>query len=419
MSRYLRAATGVLVSALVLAGISIAAPTDASAEVVFSELSGEFGVEGRWFPRNPLHDGQTPNGASFFVEPELYVENENGYGLTLTPFFRYDSADPNRTHADLREAYALLFGQAGDGEWELRLGFDKVFWGVAESHHLIDIINQTDVIEDPDQEEKLGQPMAHATWLADFGVLEAFVMPYFRERTFQARSGRLRNTLVVDTDQTSYESAAGRQHVDLAARYSHTVDIFDFGLSIFDGTSRAPTLTLGLDRGGSLVLVPTYDQVRQYSLDMQATTGAWLLKLEAAWRDGEKDRALIEDDYGALVAGVEYSFYGVFDSDADLGLIAELLFDERDDQATNPFENDVFAAVRLALNDVESTELLAGVIRDLNQPTSTAFVEANRRIDDNWTAGLEGTAFLEVDDADVQFPLRRDNVLELTATYNF
>ncbi|MBT6440995.1 MAG: hypothetical protein HOK61_01100 [Alphaproteobacteria bacterium] len=165
--------------------------------------------------------------------------------------------------------------------------------------------------------------------------------------------------------------------------------------------------------------MPTYDQVRQYSLDMQATTGSWLLKLEAAWRDGEKDRALIEDDYGALVAGVEYSFYGVFDSDADLGLIGELLFDDRDDRATNPFENDIFGAVRLALNDVESTELLAGVIRDLNQSTSTAFVEANRRIDDNWSVGLEGTAFLNVDDADVQFPLRRDNVLELTATYNF
>ena len=404
---------------LVTVGAMALAALGARAEPVFSELTGELGMEGRWFPSSPLHEGQRPNGLSFYAEPELYLEDEDGHALVVAPFFRYDTADARRTHWDLREAYGLFFGELEDGEWELRIGFDKVFWGVAESRHLVDIINQTDLIEDPDQEEKLGQPMIHGTWVADHGVLEAFLLPYFRDRTFQGRGGRLRNTFVVDTDQTTYESSAGRHHMDIALRYSNTIDIFDFGLAVFDGTNRAPTLSLGLDRNGGVALIPTYEQIRQFSVDAQATTGPWLLKLEAYWRDGEKDRAAIEDDYGAFVTGFEYTLYGIWESDADLGFIGELLVDERDDRALSPFENDIFAAVRLALNDVESTELLAGAIQDLNQSSRTFFVEASRRIDDNWSVELAGTAFLEVDDADVQFPLRRDHVIELTTSYNF
>ena len=41
----------------------------------------------------------------------------------------------------------------------LLVGAAKVFWGTAESRHLVDIINQTDAVEDIDEEDKLGQPM--------------------------------------------------------------------------------------------------------------------------------------------------------------------------------------------------------------------------------------------------------------------
>ncbi|MCY3664035.1 MAG: hypothetical protein OXH81_00105 [Gemmatimonadetes bacterium] len=58
--------------------------------------------------------------------PELYLEDAEGRSLTLAPFFRYDNADPRRTHAGLRQAYLLLFGEIGEGEWELRVGVDQV-----------------------------------------------------------------------------------------------------------------------------------------------------------------------------------------------------------------------------------------------------------------------------------------------------
>ena len=128
--------------ALFLGGLMfMAAP--AGAETVFHELSGRFTLEGRYFPQSSIQSGQREQSVSVVAEPEAYLENEAGEGLLFKPFLRYDSADARRTHWDIREAYGLFFGEFEDSEWELRAGIDKVFWGVTESRHLVDIVNQT------------------------------------------------------------------------------------------------------------------------------------------------------------------------------------------------------------------------------------------------------------------------------------
>ncbi|MBT3629022.1 MAG: hypothetical protein HN527_13065 [Rhodospirillaceae bacterium] len=395
----------------------MAAP--AGAETVFHELSGRFTLEGRYFPQSSIQSGQREQSVSVVAEPEAYLENEAGEGLLFKPFLRYDSADARRTHWDIREAYGLFFGEFEDSEWELRAGIDKVFWGVAESRHLVDVINQTDLVEAPDQEEKLGQPMVHATWLNDYGAFEAFALPYFRKRTFQGRAGRLRTALQVDGEQTSYESAAKQHHLDLAARYSHSIGALDFGLAWFEGTNRSPAFSIGLDSGGSPVLLPFYEQMRQISLDAQVTTGAWLLKFESFWRDGERNALSLEEDYFALVGGFEHTWYGMLGGDTDLGLLLEFLYDDRGERSTAVTEGDVFSAVRLAFNDEASTDILFGIMQDLDKPTRSLFFEANRRLSDNLSLGVEGTAFLNVDDNDGQFSLRRDSFLQLDLTYHF
>lgn len=175
------------------------------------EVSGRVGLESRWYYRDGAHPGQRSHASGVVVEPRLYAEDEEGRSVTLAPFFRYDAGDSHRAHFDVREAYFLLFGEVGDGEWELRLGADRVFWGVAESRHLVDIVNQTDLIENPNEEAKLGQLMAHLTWSAEWGVAEVFALPYHRERTYPGRDGRLRDELVVDDKRVSYESSKLRR----------------------------------------------------------------------------------------------------------------------------------------------------------------------------------------------------------------
>lgn len=400
---------------------ALALATDAGAGnwIDYHEFSGRVSAEDRWYPQPAAHSGQRAHALGFVVEPKLYLEDEKNRSLTFEMFYRYDSADPHRTHADLRAAYLLLFGETGDGEWELRAGVDRVFWGVAESRHLVDIVNQTDFVEHPNEETKLGQPMVHLTWSGDWGVAELFGLPYHRARTFPGRRGRLRTPFVVDNDRVSYESAAGEWHFDFAVRYSHVLGPLDLGVSVFDGTSREPVMVPAGTPGGVPALVPHYEQIRQFGLDTQITTGPWLLKLEAIRRTGARNRLSREEDYTALVTGFEYTFYSAFGTAADLGLLGEWHRDGRSSGATNQFQSDVFFGMRLGLNDVQGTEMLVSVLADTDYVTRTLVAEASRRISDRWSMELEAVAFLNVDDMDIAYATRRDSFIGLNLIYSF
>ena len=415
------------------AGLALALSGGAAqAADIETEVSSRFSLESRWYPKTALHPGQRSHASGFTAEPEFYAEDEEGRSLTVSPFLRYDSADTNRSHVDLREAFLLLYGEAGDGEWELRLGVDRVTWGVAEVRNLVDIVNQTDLIESPDEKTKLGQFMAHGTWSADWGALELFLMPWHRERTFPGSRGRLRSALVVDEDKTTYESAAEERHLDWAVRYSGSFGPVDLGVSYFDGQSREPALrpaefiTLPVVGPVPTALHPHYEKIRQFGLDAQLTTGPWLLKLEAIRRLDATNRSTPahpfgeKDDYGAWILGGEYAFYSVFDTEAEITLLAEWFWDGRGaERATNAFENDLFLAVRLALNDVESTEFTLSVVQDLDHAGRLFGFEARRRLDDNWSLELEGTVFQDIGWAgDSLYGVRRDSFFGLNLIYN-
>ena len=386
------------------------------------EFSGRLNVESRWFPEASAHAGQRSHASGFVATPQLYLEDAAGRSLTLSPFFRYDNADSRRTHADLREAYLLLFGEIGDGEWELRAGVDQVFWGVTESQHLVDIVNQVDLVEHPAGEAKLGQPMVYLTWSSDWGVMEILGLPYHRVRTFPGQAGRLRLPFVVEDEHVEYESEAEERHVDFAARYSHSFGLLDMGVSAFDGTSREPALKLLLDGSGTPVLGQYYAQIRQFGLDAQLTVGSWLFKLEAIQRTGARN--LREEDYVASVFGGEYTFYSVFGSTVDLSLLGEWNYDGRGRNATpsrspNTLENDLFFAARLAFNDVQSSEIVASMLGDVDRSTRALAVALERRIADRWSVSLESIYLLNIDQAEIHYETRRDSFIDLSLVYNF
>ena len=244
--------------------------------------------------------------------------------------------------------------------------------------------------------------------------MELFALTYHRERTFPGREGRLRPRFVVDDEDVSYESSAEEWRVDLAARYSHSLGPLDLGVSVFDGTSREPCLAClppRLDKKrGELLLVPHYEPIRQFGLDAQLTVESWLFKLEAIHRSGASNQVGREEDYAAFVAGGEYTFNSVFESAVDLGLLAEWNYDRRGNTATNVFDNDVFLAARVALNDVQSTEFIVSLLADAEHSTRSLIFEFNRRLSDRWSLHLEGLFMLAVDRADLtsyQTPPRR------------
>jgi hypothetical protein len=326
---------------------------------------------------------------------------------SIIPYLRYDKTDDERSLADLREAYWAKEGE----EFELLIGVNTVFWGVTESVHLVDIVNQTDAVADIDGEEKLGQPMINLELQRDWGLVSAYVLPYFRERTFAGEDGRLRTPLPVDTDNPQYESSDEENHVDLALRYSHYVGSVDIGVSAFSGTSREARLLPNQD--GS-ELIPFYDQIDQLGLDLQYTGDAWLWKLEAIARETQND------SFNAAVGGFEYTFYQVADSASDVGVLLELQYDGRDDgEPVTLADNDLFAGIRLALNDTQDTAVLAGVGYDLETSETYVNIEADRRLGGDYVLELRARLFTNADQADTSYAIEQDDYLQLQLSRYF
>lgn len=384
-----------------------------SSTTVFAEtqLSVKAAAEYRNFFQNPLNVQQTDNQLSLFVEPEIYYSwNDNLDSITFKAFYRWDNEDDERTHADIRE---LMWLHVGD-DWELRTGIGSVFWGQTESAHLVDVINQTDGVEAIDGEDKLGQPMLNLTLIRDWGNVDLFILPGFRDRTFPGENGRLRPLLTIDTDNPIYQSSDEDNHIDFAARWSHSIDVWELGVSYFKGTSREAAFEATIINE-EIVLQPYYQQISQIGVDLLAVLDSWIYKFEGIYRDTNE-----ADNYFALITGFEYTLVGVFDSVYDIGWLMEYQFDERGKDSLSNGQNDLLFGARWVLNDVDGTEMLIGIIQDLDYSNSqSAFVEASSRIDDNWKWRLDARFFNSSNILDITYNIRKDDHVEFSLEYYF
>ncbi len=210
-----------------------------------------------------------------------------------------------------------------------------------------------------------------------------------------------------------YESDAERWHPDFAVRWSYFTGELDLAVSAFRGTSREPRLVpVTIDDG--FALQPRYDLIDQVSVDAQWTRGATLWKLEAMTRGGHGDRFI------AAVAGVEHTLFGIGPGPADLGLLAELMLDGRDETAPfTSFDNDVFFGARWAFNDSADSSILGGPVIDYETGEVFALLEAERRFSDRWIVALEARAFMNTDPSTPVHTLRRDDFVSLRLSRYF
>lgn len=377
------------------------------------EFFGNISIQDRYFWDLPSDPRQLEhNNISIAFVPEYAHEWDNDrQSLAAKLFFRVDQHDDQRTHWDIRE---LLWSMAAE-EWELKVGIGMEYWAVTEFRRLTDIINQYDEVETPDRKEKLGQPMLNLGWVQDWGTVRLFVLPYFRERTYPGVEGRLRTIPQVDVDNPVYESSKEQNHIDYALRWAHTLAEWDIGLYYFNGTGRDPRLVPGLNSSDEPVLIPHYDLIQQAGLDLQGTFSEWLWKLEVINRSGQGP----DPDFWSASGGLEYTFFGVNESDVDVGLLLEYMWDERGRNATTPFDNDWFIATRLALNDVASSELLAGFVVDASSQAYSLYAQGSRRFGDSWKLDLTARTFRNLTPADPGYSFRNDGYVELNLFYYF
>ncbi len=371
-------------------------------------FTGDINLRADYQTQSALLTEQGGSSASMALTPELYKEWDDGYqSFTFKPFIRIDNQYNKKSHADIRELSWLKIAD----DWELQLGISSVFWGVTESLHLVDVINQADVQENLDGTVKLGQPMLRLAWINDWGSTSLFVLPGFRERELGDKKSRLR--AIYPLGITQYLSSAGKQHTDLALRWESSIGDVDIGLSHFYGTSRNPSLRPSLDTNNNLSLNVYYDLIHQSGLDLQLTRDAWLWKLEMTYQQPSQTENVL-----AAIGGFEYSFYGVFQSDTDVGVLLEYQYNNAS-QIVSAANNDLFIGFRFALNDVASSELLVGSIVDLDHHASIFSVKGSRRFGNSWKVSLEGRWFNHIPESDPLFSIQKDDFVRLEASWYF
>ncbi len=370
---------------------------------------GYVGIEGTRFLSTALSEEQQDGFVALLLEPDLYHRSaDSSWSYNFKPFARVDSEDETRTHVDLRE---LNVGYER-GDWVWRFAISKVFWGVTESQHLVDIVNQTDALEGIDGEDKLGQPMVYASVIKSWGTLDLFVLPGFRERRFRSQEDRLRPELVVDDSKATYEHHKGDDHIDYAVRWSQTLGQWDLGLSWFNGTNRDPALLSLESATGEINLVPHYNQIEQFGIDLQTTFESWLLKLEGIHRESD------DFNYHAWAGGFEYTFFGLGDSNWDLGVLSEYLYDSRGHYEAM-FDDDIMIGFRLTPNNTSSTAFLAGVIYDLDDGANLFNLEFESRIGDSWKLEIELRLFENLLPDEPQYAIRQDDHALASFSYYF
>lgn len=376
------------------------------------DIYGYVGVENLTFWHKGLAPEQHKNYVSGVFQGNFYKQWDDGrQSFAFVPFYRYSQYDSRRTHFDIRELTWVMV----EDNWELRTGFRKVFWGVAEGLHLIDIINQTDLVENPDTEDKLGQPMINLALINDWGTVDLFVMPGFRERTFSGVEGRFRLVPEIAVGDALFDRHGLEKHMSYAARWSHYIGDWDIGISHFYGMNREPRFIPSFDSQGRLVkLRPFYETINQTSLDLQMTHESWLWKLEAMVRSG------MGKTFFAAVGGLEYTLFDLYETGLDLGFVLEYMYDTRGSRNFYaPFQDDFLTALRFGFNDVQSTEILAGVLFDRTSNSKFYNIEASRRIGDSWKIEAEMRIYAGSPAYDSLFFLRKDDHVRVELSYHF
>lgn len=424
--------------AMVSAGLACAAHGQAE-----GKMDLELGYESSVY----FEDGARPDGSkleqrtnnSFSAELEYYNSwADDTQSFTFTPFYRYDETDEERTHFDVRE---MIWHQVGDG-YELKAGVGKVFWGVTESAHLVDIVNQTDGVEAIDGEDKLGQPMVQLLLEEDWGNLDVFVLPYHRERTFAGENARLSTGFKMA--DAIYEAEDEESNVDVALRWNHYWEELEYSLSYFHGTSREPSTGVLVKSDTTSEGLPYYPLIEQFGLELQYLYEDWAWKLESVYRMGmpendidlggvkvgvyqqeaipffapESFTVADEKDYFATAAGFEFTQVGIFESRMDLGWVVEHLYDSRGDKAAaTASEHDVLLATRWVANDADDSELLAGVFYDYEYGDYSISLEGNTRIAESVSLELEGRFFVIDDDDNPQYGFKDEDFVKLSLAY--
>ena len=379
--------------------------TDVFAENNFSYKT-ELGIDYRIFPeKSSRYPNDQSSQFSGFLKPELELfPSDSNFEYKFTSLLRNDSSDDARDYFEIKE----LFVQYVDDNFDLTIGSIQNFWGVTESAHIVDIINQKDFREDLDGEEKLGQPSIRYRRYYDMDLFSFYIMPYFRERPTSTFNKRFSSELPVNSSSL-FPGSASKNHIDFSTRFQKNFGNNDIGLIFFRGNSRDPIVTIE-----NFNVVNTYKIINFIGLDYQYTSEDLLIKLETTNTNG------FGKSYNSTVFGFEKLVPSIFNR-IEVNTLLEFQFDDRNisEAPATSFDDDIFFGFRFNLNDVNDTQFLIGSNIDTNDASSFSILEGSRRFLDSYKLSLTYRGFNNYNNDQPFYFLKNDDYINLNISKFF
>ena len=400
--------------------LAILLPASAAAADALSR--GTVSLEARAFNPDEFEETED-NGVALATALEIKWRNSNGkLAAVLRGFGRFDALDDTRNIVDLESAYVSYTVKA----LSVLAGVQILNWTATEAFHPADVMNSRNYDSDPENPEKLGEPMLEVRLRVLQGYIDAYFMPVRLPPVLPNTTSRLSlfgpnpaglelgDTLWVDRDGTTSESYFFPQ---AALRVSQTIGKADIAVYAVDHADRAhPTFTLDSGEG---VVRPTYHSVFQTGLTYTQVIGSLIAKVEGGWRFfREPDPVQAADvdeqsDHGEVAAGLEYGW--TTEAGHDATFIAEgtaVIIDDREKaRELSLLQGDLLVAYRHAFNDVKNKELRIGLTVDVERPSEyAASVRWAQTLTDVWSiiAIARSARLLGSDIEELQATLQRN-----------
>ena len=288
---------------------------------------------------------------------------ENAYFQTdASVEFLYSDEYKERRYLLLNELYISKDFDA----YSISIGKRVKYWGELEGFNIADIFNQKNYLKDPFNKS------------AKYGAWGGEISRYFDENSLEIGVKFYEEDITLPTNNTPY--------APLQMKYDKALRLSDerYTPTLYMKTNFV-TDTL-LDSETSLILLHGYDNKRSYIPISTTTLSQYayrvnkalllshiiyndtIFKTELAYTDVIDDAQM--SDYTQLSAGVERSFYEVVGT-TDITLFGEYyryIYSDNEKlkniDISEVYDNDIFIALRMGLNDVRSSEIKIGILQD-------------------------------------------------------
>jgi len=332
-------------------------------------VRGSLGAETQIYPDAPLYPDQNRDHFQVSTYATLNASADLGNARFDMELFGRIAPDATKeASGDVRQAFVRVpFGNA-----EVKAGILTEKWGVLEAWNPVDIINQSDLIEDFQGKVKLGQPGVLMTLPLGDATVSFFGTNVARSRRFGQDEDRFQ---VLPARVVDEHFEGGRSSPTGAIRVELPIGPVNVAVSQFIGTAREPVLTAVVGPTGLEGFRASYERISQTSFEAALVLGDSVIKTEVIHQRTNEGAS-----WGGGV-GIETSFSKIANGPGDLTLYAEAYGDSRaDDAAVTPFQRDVFLGARYTFNDTDDTLLELRNTHDLEWGSDLIELRASRRV---------------------------------------